>query len=197
MWPLVRCLSLLSQLASLNSPGNYFTSDPSPLPISSMATPTSLSGPPHSSLFQSTPRVSETCCKLIDEAVPDRHTHIHTQADTDRHTLGYFEPTWARFWAGFEAHGKTRPCRMWLRRSRCVCVCVMSNKSESFHVLFCVIAVRREVLACIACVSSCVFKKGGNGRLSLPLSLSLLECEANGQSPSVQSFSLSFAVEPY
>lgn len=78
-----------------------------------------------------------------------------------------------------------------------VCVCVMSNKSESFHVLFCVIAVRREVLACIACVSSCVFKKGGNGRLSLPLSLSLLECEANGQSLSVQSFSLSFAVEPY
>lgn len=50
----------------------------------------------------------------------------HTQRQTDRltHALGYFDTTWANFLAGFEAHGRAQPCRMWPWRSRCVRVCV-------------------------------------------------------------------------
>ena len=88
---------------------------------------------------RSLPCVLETCCKTTDKAGADRQTHTH------RH----FQPTWARYWAGSEAHGTPRPCTMWLWRSRCVqtclCLCVCeclchgmcwATNLMGFHVCF-------------------------------------------------------------
>lgn len=135
MWPLIRWVSVYGQLTSLYSPERVTarplvasTSEPSPSsPFAPWPRPLPFTPSASLSFSHSLPSVSETCCKPTDKAEADRHRHTHTPAHTRRH----FQPTWARYWPGSEAHGTARPCGMWPWRSRCVqmceclCVCVL------------------------------------------------------------------------
>ena len=128
-----------------------------PFHVCSMATPTSHLDPPLSSLFQSTPHVSETCCKLTDEAVSDTHTHTHTHTHPGRNNRR--TQTWM-LWTNMGQ------ILSWIRGPpeaaaqqdvaveeqvcvrACMCVCDKQQVQKFLRVLCCV-AVRRDVLACV------------------------------------------------
>lgn len=94
------------------------TSEPSlSAPFAPRPRPPHPSDPPPSP----SPVPSPVCRKhAVSRQTRQRLTDIHTHTRTRRH----FQPTWARFWAGSEAHGTARPCKTWPWRSRCVQMCV-------------------------------------------------------------------------
>lgn len=133
------CQPMVSSLPSIArrvTPLPVVTSTSDPLlpdyaQFSPSALPFSLSG--------SIPRLMQGNMLQADRQGRGWHTRAHTHSHK-RHV----QPTWVRYWAGSEAHGTPRLCRMWQWRSRCVvkvCLCLCNGlcwvTKVSTCVLFC------------------------------------------------------------